>query len=181
MSATPHIDLVITDRSGAGRILCSPERCAQLGAVISIGDVAGRLPAGWRNARRKLRLLFEDVLLEEQGGPVLEDVARLVRFAREIDPTRGTLLVHCQAGISRSTAAAAIALAVLWGPGYEEAALREVYRVQPEARPNRRMLELADTVLGNGSALLAAAEAAAEAAADQRPGPRRRGVTRPAG
>ena len=157
------VEIVITDRSGAGEILCSPRRCAEFAYVVSIGDPGERPPAGWRKAPHRLRLEFEDRLLESDGGPTRQDVERLVRFAQEIEAGKGGVLVHCQGGISRSTAAGAIILAVLLGSGREADVLREVYRLQPRALPNGRMLEHADTVLGRNSALTQAAALAAEA------------------
>jgi predicted protein tyrosine phosphatase len=59
-------------------------------------------------------------------------------------------------GISRSSAAAAILLAVRAGPGSEAEALKNVGTIRPGARPNVRMLELADDVLGTGGALVRA-------------------------
>ncbi len=151
------VDLVITDRSGAGKILCSPAQCSRFRYVISIGVPPDRPPAGWRKANRRLRLEFEDSVAEADGGPSEADVARVIQFAEQIRATPGGVLVHCQAGISRSSAAAAIVLAVLLGPGREVEALRRVYKSQPAARPNARMLELADIALGRSGALVQAA------------------------
>ncbi len=155
-------EVAITDRSGAGNILCSPMRCAQFRYAVSIGVSPERPPAGWRNAVRRLRLEFEDTLSESEGGPGAADVERLLSFAQEVAAQPGGILVHCQAGISRSTAAAAIILAVVLGEGKEVEALAEVYRVQPLARPNARMIELADAALGRRGALVRAACRAAE-------------------
>jgi hypothetical protein len=52
--------VVIADRSGAGKILCSPTRCASFRYLISIGGVRERPPAGMRNVPNRLRLVFED-------------------------------------------------------------------------------------------------------------------------
>jgi predicted protein tyrosine phosphatase len=154
--------IIITDRSGAGKILCSPRRRSDIAYVVSIGGPAERPPAGWQVAVGRLRLVFEDCLSESEGGPSTEHIARLIWFARQVDLTRGTVLVHCEAGISRSVAAAAILLAVARGPGQEAAALGEALCAQPEGRPNQRMLELADEALGNGGALVRAWRAVGE-------------------
>jgi predicted protein tyrosine phosphatase len=77
----------------------------------------------------------------------MDDIEQLVHFAREVDLRQGRLLVHCQSGISRSSAAAAIVLAVALGPGRETEALEHVRSVHPSGRPNKRMLELADALL----------------------------------
>jgi len=45
-------------------------------------------------------------------------------------------------------------LSVVLGPGHEHAAAENVLRRNPRAMPNRRMLELADQILGGDSCLL---------------------------
>lgn len=54
--------------------------------------------------------------------------------------------MHCHAGVSRSPAAAWLVL-VARGAS-PEAALAEVRRVRPEARPNARLLRLGADLLG---------------------------------
>lgn len=67
-----------------------------------------------------------------------------------------TLLIHCHAGVSRSTAAAYV-LACAVRPAGEEAALAQHLRaVCPEATPNALMVALADAALGRGGAMSAA-------------------------
>jgi predicted protein tyrosine phosphatase len=151
-------DVVIADRTTAGKILCSPKQCAEFAFLISIGGPMEREPAGFRHVSKRLRLVFDDAATLEEGGPTPDDVERLIYFARGIDLTKGRLLVHCQAGISRSSAAAIIVLAVLGGPGYERDAVAHVRRVHPSGRPNVRMLELADTILETDGALLRASQ-----------------------
>ena len=147
-----NVGIVITSRSGVTDILCSPQECAEVAYLISIGTATDGPPEGFQNVENRLRLEFEDVL-EGESGPSAQDVAKLVRFAHRVDPSRGSVVVHCQGGISRSTAAAAIVLAVLLGPGHEGYAFDEVFRQRPQALPNGRMLELADTMLDNRGAL----------------------------
>ena len=62
---------------------------------------------------RRLILRFHDVIepQAEQIAPTREDVERLLVFGREVSETaEAHLLVHCRAGVSRSTAAAALIL-----------------------------------------------------------------------
>ena len=148
--------LVITDRSTARRILRSARKRARFHYLVSIGAPRERKPAGVRHVPRCLRLVFTDTLSEQDGGPSRRHVERLVAFARCVHMARGRVLVHCQMGISRSSAAAAILLAVKAGPGREREALETVLAVRSGARPNVRMLELADDVLGTGGALVRA-------------------------
>ena len=139
--------MVIADRSVAGRILCSPRRCKEFAYLVSIGAPTERPPAGIGNVRSRLRLIFEDAITQEEGGASVADIERLVRFARSVDLSKGKLLVHCQAGVSRSAAAAIIVVATILGRGHEAEAIEQVRRTHPHTRPNRRMLEIADTLL----------------------------------
>jgi predicted protein tyrosine phosphatase len=154
-------ELVVTSRAGAGKLLCSPRRRAGFAYLVSIGGAQQRQPAGYLRVATRLRLVFEDALSEREGGPSADDIERLIRFARQVDPAKGKVLVHCQAGISRSTAAAIILMAVRLGPGHEDEAVAHVFAICPEARPNRRMLELADAALETGGALGAAVDRSA--------------------
>jgi predicted protein tyrosine phosphatase len=146
--------VVMADRSGAGEILCSPQRRANVAYLISIGGPLERPPAGMRTVPDRLRLVFDDVVTEEEGGPSRDDVERLVRFARRVDFAKGSVLVHCQAGIGRSSAAALVTLATVLGPGHEHEVAEYVLRENPRAIPNGRILELGDEILGDGSCLL---------------------------
>lgn len=144
----PKSAVVMSDRSGAGAILCSPRRRAAVAYLVSIGGPLERPPAGMRTVPARLRLVFDDVVSQEEGGASREDVERLVRFARKVDLGKGCVLVHCQAGIGRSSAAALVLLSIVLGPGHEREAAEYVLRENPRALPNPRMLELADQILG---------------------------------
>ena len=151
----PAGTVVIADRSTAGKILCSPRRRAGIGYLVSIGGAQDREPAGFRYVPERLRLVFEDAVTLVDGGQSQSDIERLIRFARRVDLAKGRVLVHCQSGISRLSATAAILLSVVGGPGQEGAALRYVLSSHPVARPinNVRMRELGDEALGTGGAL----------------------------
>ena len=143
----------IASRSEAGRILCSPRRCAELSYLVSIGEPEERPPAGYRNVRRKLRLLFADVEVEE-FGPTEEDISRIIRLADSLKSIGGKVLIHCGAGVSRSAAAALIMYACWLGPGREQEAMEKVLTLRPIARPNRRMVMLADKILKRDGRLI---------------------------
>ena len=113
---------------------------------------------------RHHRVAINDIS-EPMDGYVLpgdEHIARLIGFLETWD-AGAPLLVHCFAGISRSTAAALIALTFRHDGREEEAALR-LRRAAPHAIPNRRMIALADGRLGRGGRLEAALAAMGEAA-----------------
>ena len=71
---------------------------------------------------------------------------------------RSPLLVHCRAGIGRSTATAFIA-ACLHNPNTDELAIARALRTASSlARPNQRLVELADAALGREGRMVAAIE-----------------------
>lgn len=128
--------------------------------LVSIGDPADRPPAGYGRIISKLRLLFHD--LEEdtdlEFGPARHHIEALISFVRRISNEGGQLLIHCGAGISRSTAAALIVYAVWLGPGREEDAVAAMLRAKPDAFPNRLMVRLADELLERNGSLTRAVE-----------------------
>lgn len=63
-------------------------------------------------------------------------------------------LVHCQAGISRSTAAAFILLAVLTGEWKERDCINEIYQRRNIMKPNPLIIEFADKLLNRGGKML---------------------------
>lgn len=84
---------------------------------------------------------------------VTDDLVREIVEIEEQAPER--LLIHCTAGLSRSPAFAIVAAITA---GHDVAATcAEVRRLVPHAQPNRRILALADVIMG--TAILAAAEA----------------------
>jgi predicted protein tyrosine phosphatase len=94
-----------------------------------------------------LTLRFDDVIVPGGGfrPPDRDDIERLLAF--DLNHRAGELLlVHCTAGISRSTAALAILLAQR-RPGAEADAFAAVRAARPKAWPNSLMVALADDVL----------------------------------
>jgi predicted protein tyrosine phosphatase len=108
---------------------------------------------------RHLKLAMNDICEPEDGlvVPCEEHVSDLVRFALSWD-RQAPLLIHCWAGISRSTAAAYISLCAL-NPERSEFELARALRVaSPTAYPNRRLVRLADASLGRSGRMIAAVE-----------------------
>jgi len=101
---------------------------------------------------------FDDVVRPGAGfvEPNRRDVEVILEFGRRLaaEPVRH-LLVHCHAGVSRSTATAII-LMVQDNPGRELEAFAELDRVRPRSWPNALMLGIADQMLGRAGALSAA-------------------------
>jgi predicted protein tyrosine phosphatase len=122
---------------------------------------------------RRLKLRFHDVI-EAQPGWILPerwDVELLLAFSRDLAASQKThLLIHCHAGVSRSTAAATLVLAQTRPDRPAEDALREVARLRPRAWPNLRILELGDDILGRGGEIVDAARAHYRRALEREPG-----------
>lgn len=84
------------------------------------------------------------------------DVRTLLDFIEAWEPADGCFLVHCYAGISRSTATALIASYVKTGDA-ERSAL-DLRAAAPHAAPNRLIIALADDLLGCRGQLIDARE-----------------------
>lgn len=83
----------------------------------------------WNHTNHFVRS-FGDVSRPSPTSPKAHHVEELVRFGAEQD---GPLLVHCHAGISRSTATA---IGVLIARGVDpEAAVQGLARIHPQGRP----------------------------------------------
>jgi predicted protein tyrosine phosphatase len=147
-----------------------PERVLELGPayMVSLLDPEDKL-AGEFGQVVRLRLDMRDIDWQDEGGPSQEAVVELIAFLRAVPPG-ASLLVHCHAGVSRSTAAFLIAHAVRYGTGSEalEAARSDLEREEPWAMPNPLLLRLADRELHAegrlvrlGRAIRAAADARA--------------------
>ena len=122
------------------------------------GDTAIPTPSGI-GPDRHLRLAMNDIC-EPQPGlvlPCVSHVGDLIRFTREWD-RQAPLLIHCWAGISRSTAAAYIALCALNREGTEHELAWALRRASPTAYPNRLLVALADEALARDGRMIAAVE-----------------------
>lgn len=143
----------VFSRDEVGDILCSRRRCAEVAYLLSIGDVQDVLPVGYENVSHKTRLLVADVVTEL--GATEADIRKIIALAEELRSTNGRILIHCEAGVSRSTAAALIMYACWLGPGREHGAMMRVMAQRPIAIPNRRMVQIADSLLDREGRLLA--------------------------
>ena len=89
--------------------------------------------------------------------PGEDHVATLIRFVRDWD-RRAPLVVHCFAGISRSTASAYASVCALNPQRDETSIAHALRRASPTATPNIRIVSLADKLLGRGGRMVAAIE-----------------------
>jgi predicted protein tyrosine phosphatase len=107
----------------------------------------------------RLTIRFHDIILPhpDLAMPQRSHVEEILAFARTLpngDPTH--LLVHCNMGISRSTAAATAVLLQAEPELDDETALAHIAAIRPQAWPNSLMIRHADALLGRGGRLLAA-------------------------
>lgn len=112
------------------------------------------------DAEHWLDLRFNDIAAPREGlvAPSLEHVEALLAFAQGWRGAR-PLLIHCWAGVSRSTAAAyvmACARTALGREGEWAARLRDA---APTATPNPLIVAHADRLLDRGGAMVRAVEA----------------------
>ena len=100
---------------------------------------------------RHLVVGVSDIVAPQDGliAPGAEHVRAFIAFARGWD-RKEAMIVHCYAGVSRSTAAAFVAACAL-APGRDEAEIAAAIRAaSPTATPNALIVALADRELSRG-------------------------------
>jgi predicted protein tyrosine phosphatase len=104
-----------------------------------------------------LKVAMDDIIEQLDGfvAPSEAHIEKLLNFVRGWDRT-APMVVHCYAGISRSTASAFAAACAL-NPHRDEAAIaRQIRSASPIASPNRLIVGLADKALGREGRMLRA-------------------------
>lgn len=144
LNAVPH---VVASCEASHLVTCLP------------GEVLVETPAAIQPANH-MRLLIHDISEPVDGyiAPDDEHVAQLLDFAAGWDRL-GPMVIHCWAGISRSTAAAFITLCALNPEAPEPVIARLLREASATAYPNRLMIRLGDAALGRAGRMLAAVEA----------------------
>lgn len=128
--------------------------------LLSVLDIHHPLPeslAGFDGAECEL-LRFDDVVAEFPGFTACRqaDIERLLAFGERVHAAGEAarhVLIHCHAGISRSTAAAAVLMAQ-FNQGRETEAFLALLDIRAHAWPNTRVVEMADQLLARRGALL---------------------------
>lgn len=150
--SVPH--LIVCSRARAIRILTGAEDGPRIDTMISIIDPGQPLPAGHEVPKRLLSLEFYDTVVpSDPFGPTEADVESVLAFAPTVKEIGGTCLVHCQAGISRSTATGVLLVASWLGPGHEQQSAETILRLVPHAMPNPLLIAYGDSALGCRGAL----------------------------
>jgi predicted protein tyrosine phosphatase len=137
-----------------------PETLAASGAshlmtLMKVGTAIPR-PEGIGQGRHCVVEVSDIVVpLDGHVTPDESHVAAILAFARDWD-RRQPLLIHCYAGISRSTAAAYIVACAL-APERDEAEVARALRAaSPSATPNALFVAIADRMLGRDGRMVAA-------------------------
>ena len=148
--------IIVCPLSKVGQMVAAhaPER------VVSLLDPDFDFPElGSAYRDRHLRLHFHDVheCAPGQISPAPQHVDQLLVFLERWQRT-SPLLIHCRAGIGRSTAAAFIA-ACVHNPSVDERAIAlKLRRASSLARPNQVLIELADAATGRNGRMIRAIE-----------------------
>jgi predicted protein tyrosine phosphatase len=133
------------ETTGASHVLTVMANVAQVQRPASV------LPAN------HLRVQMDDITEAAEGFIAPSDIhiEQVLNFVRGWD-RHAPLVVHCYAGISRSTASAFAAVCAL-NPHRDEIAIaRQIRSASPIAQPNRLIVSLADRVLGREGRMLRA-------------------------
>ncbi len=163
--------IIVSDRRSVPKQVAALKASGSQCMVMSLLAPDGAMPAPWprfsfsRDAHvvKTFRIEVDDIIQDvEAPYAPSPDTARQIEFAARSALLRGVdLLVHCEAGQSRSTAAA---LGALWikhqGAAHEgNAALLEeaveVASTRTRFRPNTMLVSLLDERLSAGGELIA--------------------------
>ena len=111
------------------------------------------------DSKNHLHIDVDDITCPIDGynHPCEEHVARLMRFVKSWDRS-APMVIHCYAGISRSTASAYAAACAL-NPNRDETEIaQEMRRASRTAMPNILIVSLADRILGRQGRMIAGVE-----------------------
>ena len=156
------MQVFVTDKAGAHDMV----KRAGANALVSLLDPGDRLFLTDRLQQlKRLHLSCEDVLdASDPHAPTLDQVDQLLAFGRQL-PVDAVVVVHCFAGVSRSTAAAVALMAQeLQHQGHDDPvgeSLRRLLDQRPQSCPNPVISRFADELLGfDGNLHLACEEVA---------------------
>ncbi len=115
--------------------------------VSMLGDELFPATPEWLATDRHLKLRFHDIAEPIPGflAPQVEHLEALITFGTTWNKA-GPLIIHCYAGVSRSTAAA-LTILCLYNQGREEKAAQVLRERAPHAQPNQLMIAIADRLL----------------------------------
>ena len=140
-----------------------PDKVRESGArtLLTLINKGTRVPRPAAIApERHLFVAMSDIVVAQDGHilPADEHVEDLLAFVRAWDQAE-PLLIHCWAGVSRSTAAAYIAACALSETRCEDEIARTLRQRSPTATPNALMVSVADRLLRRDGRMIAAVAA----------------------
>ncbi len=143
-----------------------PDHCGR-----AVTHVLSVLDPGWPEleafrsygAHHRTTVRVDDIVEPADGKvlPARGHVEEILRFGADLAAWKavkgeGHLLVHCHAGVSRSTAAMLCLLAQANPEQDEESLFERLRRIRPRAWPNSLLVGHTDDLLGRGGRLTAA-------------------------
>lgn len=138
---------------------------ARVSHVLSILDPEWPAPEvfGTFGEHEKLEIRFHDVIEEHPGtiAPAHMHIQQLLAFGSRLGlepPADAHLLVHCHAGVSRSSASMALLIAQAMPNRSGDAIFADILRIRPQIWPNLRIVEIGDGALGRNGDLIDAAK-----------------------
>ena len=149
-------NLIITDRGFVKNLtITSASIPKPISTIISINDPKTKPPDSIEDtftSERSLILNFHDTESRGSFAPAEDHIHKIKNrgfdlLKKAIAEDR-MLLIHCNAGMCRSTAAGAIVLCELWGPGSEEKVMEHILNIRHIADPNWLMLDIYDSMTG---------------------------------
>ena len=140
-------------------LAAAPKQLELHGARSVISILGPETPHPRYAPHRHLALTFNDINAPAEGmvSAADQDAERLIAFIRSWDKS-APMIIHCWAGISRSTASAFAALCVLRENESEMALAKELRAASPSATPNRLITSLVDQHLGRKGRMVRAVE-----------------------
>jgi predicted protein tyrosine phosphatase len=144
--------------------VCSRNQVAALTSKVGATHILSLLDPGVRpylhpktDRNNWLLIICCDVLKEnEPNAPTREQVSKILDWGKQL-PNDAVVIVHCEAGVSRSTAAA-LALMVQDTNNDIEQCIKRLIDVRPTAIPNPIISKYADELLNCNGKLYQAAE-----------------------
>lgn len=133
-------------------------RCRASHLLTCLHDDLVQTPITIERARH-LRLVMHDIAeaLPDHTPPDARHIARIIDFAHDWGG-HTAMVVHCFAGISRSTAAAFISLCAINPDAPEDLIAQRLREASLTAMPNRLMVRLADEALARRGRMIKAVE-----------------------
>lgn len=156
----PAIHVCPLSRLSATVTASAASHVVSLTSAVAGQDAPVMTPPDTIDPAHYLSIRMSDIVTPLDGHilPGEEHVDALLAFVRAW-PRERPLVIHCFAGISRSTAAALVAFCALNPEQDATEAARALRLASPSATPNLRFIEVADRRLGYHGRLVAATRA----------------------